>query len=246
MCHAIRCFVGPNGITRNVEPLTFMEDLQSPFHFASARGAAVLVVTAGDTVLGRPMRVDVMGTSSDGERDESDDDEQQSWSGAFEAMSVAVHGSSIWIWIARCSARWKHKPLLSAEEGTTERFWSFRVVLTVQITVVHLPIKRALYGIATGSKRLSLCSKCASLCHLYNEKRLLLSTAEDGGCIGKSPEGHHGSQVGATLVRGALEPSFLLPQAQNVGDQIVHIGGFDHKVRHGRMACARPHGQRCH
>ena len=95
MSHTIRRLVGPNGITRNVEPLTFMENLQSPFHFASTRGAAILVVAAGDAVLGRPMRVNVMGTSSDGERDKNGDDEQQSWSGAFETVSIAVHGSSI-------------------------------------------------------------------------------------------------------------------------------------------------------
>ena len=134
MSQAIRCLVGPNGIMGNVEPLTFMEDLQPPFHFASPRGAAILVVAAGDTVLGRPMRVNVMGTSSHGERDKDDYDDEQSWSGAFEAVSIAVHGSSIWIWIARRNARWKHKPLLSAEEGTTQQFWSFRVVLTMQIT----------------------------------------------------------------------------------------------------------------
>ena|SRR5215467_16325973 len=100
MSHTIRCLVGPNGIMRNVEPLTFMEDLQSSFHFASTRRATILIVAAGDTVLGRPMRVDVMGTSSACERDNDDDDEQQSWSGAFEAVSFGVHGSSIWIWIA--------------------------------------------------------------------------------------------------------------------------------------------------
>ena len=99
MSHTIRCVVGPNGITRNIEPLTFMEDLQSPVHFASARRPAILIVAAGNTVLGRPMRVDVMGTSSACERDNEDDDEQQSWS-AFEAVSIGVHGSSIWIWIA--------------------------------------------------------------------------------------------------------------------------------------------------
>ena len=134
MSHTIRCLVRPNGITGNVEPLTFVENLQPPFHFASARRAAILIVAAGDAVLGRPMRVDVMGTSSDCERDKNDEDEQQSWSGAFEAVSIAVHGSSIWLWPARRNARWKHKPLLSAKEGTTERFWSFRVVLTMQIT----------------------------------------------------------------------------------------------------------------
>jgi hypothetical protein len=26
----------------------------------------------------------------------------------LEAVSIAVHGSSIWIWIARRNARWKH------------------------------------------------------------------------------------------------------------------------------------------
>jgi hypothetical protein len=105
MSHTIRCLVGPNGITGNVEPLAFMENLEPPFHFASARGAAIFIVAAGDAVLGRPMRVDVMGTSSDRERDKNDDDEQQTWSGAFEAVSIAVHGSSIWIWIARRNAR---------------------------------------------------------------------------------------------------------------------------------------------
>jgi hypothetical protein len=50
--------------------------------------------------------------SSDGERDESDDDEQQSWTGAFEAVSIAVHGSSIWI-CAQCSAMEAQAPALS-------------------------------------------------------------------------------------------------------------------------------------
>src|SRR5262249_43239112 len=68
-----------------------------------------------------------------------DDDEQQSWGGAFEAVSIGAHGSSIWIWIAWRNARWKHKPLLSAEGGTTEQFWSFHVVLTTQITIMHFP-----------------------------------------------------------------------------------------------------------
>jgi len=72
-----------------------MEDLQSPVHFASARRPAILIVAAGNTVLGRPMRVDVMGSSSACEQDDDDDDKQQSWSGAFEAVSVGVHGSSI-------------------------------------------------------------------------------------------------------------------------------------------------------
>jgi hypothetical protein len=106
-------------------------------------------------------------------------------------------------------------------------------------------------GIATARTAKPALQMSEIMSLVNDQKRLLLSAAEDSGCAyAKSPPkrtpGRCGRLEDNDCARCAREPSLLFAQTQDVGDQIVHIGWFDHKVWHGRMACARPHRQRCH